>query len=206
MNSNNPYILPDDLALSNFVKALALPVRICIVRYIIENGNAVKREQLAEIPYNLLTVNQHVNELKHLGILNSQTQNREITYSVNEPVFIKMSKYFLNLFEPIRQNVQEVSSTPKVKKPLVKKPATQMLPFGQYVRQRRKAAGLSQAELAERIQMDRALISKLETNKHPVRAEKLCVLAEALNAPLTELRQLYYQNKINELTLESLRD
>lgn len=206
MNSNNTYISPGDLALSNFVKALALPVRICIVRYIIENSNAVKREQLAEIPYNRLTVNQHVNELKHLGIINSQTQNRETIYSVNEPVFIKMSKCFLNLFAPIRQDVEELPSTPKIKKAVVKKPVTTIPPFGQYVRERRKAAGLSQADLAERIRMDRALISKLETNKQPVRAEKLGLLAEALNAPLVELRQIYYQNKINELALESLRD
>lgn len=205
MSSNNAYILPDDLALSNFVKALALPVRICIIRYIIENGNAVKREQLAEIPYNRLTVNQHINELKHLGIINSQAQNREVVYSVNEPVFIKMSKCFLNLFEPIRQETGEQSSKPKIKKAAVKKPAAPMLPFGQYVRERRKAAGLSQADLAERIQIDRALISKLETNKQPVRAEKLSMLAEALNTPLVELRQIYYQNKINELALESQR-
>lgn len=205
MNLNNPYISPADVALSNFVKALALPVRIGIVRFILENGNAVKREQFSEIPYNRLTVNQHINELKHLDIVQVELVDKENIYSINESVFIKMSNHFLNLFEPIRQlndEAEEVFSKPKLKKKTIKKSSAKLPAFGQYLRGIRKQARLSQADLAERIKMDRAWISKVETNKQPVRAEKLNTLAEALNTPLDALREVYYQNKINELTKE----
>lgn len=207
MNLNNPYISPADVALSNFVKALALPVRICIIRFVLENGNAVKRGQLAGIPYKRLTVNQHINELKHLEIIKTDYIDKETVYSINEAVFIKMSNHFLNLFEPICQlneEAGEVFSKPRLKKKPTKKVAIEMPAFGEYVREKRKSAGLSQAALAHRISMDRAWISKVETNKQAVRAEKLALFAEALNAPLIELRQVYYQNKINDLNLEGL--
>lgn len=207
MNLNNAYISPIDVALSNFVKALALPVRICIVRFILENGNAVKRDRLSEVPYNPTTVHQHINELRRLGIIKADIKDKETIYSVNEAVFIKMSNHFLTLFEPIRQlneEADEIFSKSKLKKKPVKKLVKQLSAFGEYLREKRKAAGLSQADLAKRVKMDRAWISKIETNKQPVRVEKLSVFAEALNAPLTEMRQIYYQNKINDLTKEGL--
>ena|GEM_PF-6321766 len=207
MNLNNPYTSPADVALSNFVKALALPVRIGIVRFILENGNAVKREQLSAIPYNRLTVNQHINELKHLDIIKTQVRNKETVYSINDTVFIKMSGHFLALFEPIRhlnEQADTLLSKPRIKKKPTRKAASQSTTFGAYLREKRKAAGFSQAELSERLKMDRAWISKVETDKHAVRAEKLALFAEALDIPLSDLKQVYYQSKIDSLTKEGL--
>lgn len=206
MPLNNRYISPNDIALSNFVKALALPVRICIVRFILEHGNSIKREKLAEVPYNRTTVNQHVNELKHLGIVKSETKDKEVIYSVNESVFIKMSNHFLSLFEPIRQLNDEanaVFSKPKIKQKRIKE-TTPTQVIGEYIREKRKSARLSQAELAARIMADRAWISKIETNKQPLRPEKLGALADALSVPLAQLRRVYYESKINQLTKEGL--
>lgn len=198
---------PTDVALSNFVKALALPVRICLVRFILENGNAISRMQLSDIPYNRLTVNQHINELKKLDIIKVEVKDKENFYSVNESVFIRMSNHFLTLFEPIRQLNEEanlVFSKPKIKNKPAKKTPVQIPAFGDYLRDKRKHARLSQATLAGRIKMDRGWISKVEANKQIVKAEKLGTLAEALDTPLAELSKVYYQCRINQLTQEGL--
>ncbi|GAA4104653.1 helix-turn-helix domain-containing protein [Mucilaginibacter panaciglaebae] len=205
MNISNSYMSPADVALSNFVKALALPVRICIVRFILENGNAVKRGMLSEIPYNRQTVNQHINELKHLDIIKSQIKDKETIYSVNESVFVKMSNQFLEMFEPVRklnEEAETVFSKPKIKSKPGKKETAPTQTIGGYIREKRKAAGLSQACLARLMTVDRAWVSKIETDKQQMRPGKLRTLANALSVSADELREVYYQNKINDLAKE----
>lgn len=91
-----------DKELSNFAKALALPVRIAIIRIIMENNNAVNREILWEIPFNIETINKHVAELKNLGILKVQGFKGHITYSIDESLFEHMAYRFAELFKHTR--------------------------------------------------------------------------------------------------------
>jgi PAS domain S-box-containing protein len=60
--------------------------------------------------------------------------------------------------------------------------------FGQYIGQLRKAKGLSQRELAEKIGIDYTYLSKIETDKRPPPIEKtILALATVLDADLDEL-------------------
>jgi PAS domain S-box-containing protein len=60
--------------------------------------------------------------------------------------------------------------------------------FGQYLRQLRKAKGLSQRELAKKIGIDYTYLSKIEADKRPPPSEKtILALAHVLNADMDEL-------------------
>jgi len=61
------------------------------------------------------------------------------------------------------------------------------LRFGEAVRERRLAAGLSQEELAERCGIDRKSISRMETGTFSPRLDNVWTVAEALDVPLAVL-------------------
>jgi transcriptional regulator with XRE-family HTH domain len=61
------------------------------------------------------------------------------------------------------------------------------LRFGEAVRERRLAAGLSQEELAERCGVDRKSISRMETGTFSPRLDSVMNVAEALDVPLSTL-------------------
>jgi transcriptional regulator with XRE-family HTH domain len=59
--------------------------------------------------------------------------------------------------------------------------------FGDSVRERRLAAGLSQEALAERCGVDRKSISRMETGAFSPRLDSVFNVAEALDIPVSEL-------------------
>lgn len=206
MKLSEKYLTKKDIDLANFAKAIALPVRVCIIRLIIENGNEASRVKLHEIPFNQLTVNQHLADLKHLGILRSARKGRVNVFMVNEDVFINMSNNFLTLFEPISQlneaARQVISRSPMVKKPKFKPPVQS---FGQYVKERRKQLRLKQEAFAALIGVDRSTLSRLECDKKTTTPKNLARIAKALRVPIAELHQIFYQDKMMALTIESER-
>ncbi len=63
--------------------------------------------------------------------------------------------------------------------------------FGSVLRERRRGAGLTQRELAERVSLDFTYISKLENDRlPPPAADTIVALAEILGAPADELLAL----------------
>lgn len=54
--------------------------------------------------------------------------------------------------------------------------------LGRQLREAREAAGLTQAELAERTAIPQSHLSKIEHGKHAVTIDVLCRLADALEA------------------------
>ncbi len=91
-----------DNELANFAKALALPVRIAIVRIIIANSNSISKESLYTIPFNQETVTKHLAELKRLGMIKAHGFRGSIKYSLDEQLFEQMANGFAMLFESIR--------------------------------------------------------------------------------------------------------
>jgi DNA-binding XRE family transcriptional regulator len=193
---------------SNFARALALPVRVCTIRVILENGNAATREMLHQIPFNEITVNKHINELKHLGIIKSVRKDRITFFSVNEDVFIQMSNNFLTLFESIGQLNEEaksIVSRPRLKRKraiaIVEEAPIQR--FGEYIKEKRKAMGILQDDLSIKLKIDRSQLSKIECNKKTLKPKKIKTLAELLQIPLTEITKIYYQDKMLKLNNEN---
>ena len=59
--------------------------------------------------------------------------------------------------------------------------------FGENLRRARRARGLTQRELAERLQYSEKSVSKWESGENPPRRRLLPVIAQALNCTVAEL-------------------
>lgn len=212
-------ITKKDIALSNFAKALALPVRVCIIRMVIENENKATREHLHNIPFNPNTVNQHLSELKTLGILTAKANGRTMFYSVNEQLFISMSNNFLALFDSINSlkgfsDKINIDLVTKKKMGRVKAatepvdPAVEVvnvaapLCFGKYLKDKRGELKISQQYLAIHLEVERPHLSRIECEKKTLKAEKLPKLAEIFRVSLEEIKRVYYNDRINKLAKE----
>jgi len=62
-----------------------------------------------------------------------------------------------------------------------------LMELGARIRKLRKAQGLTQEELADRLGVTQALIASYETARRAIPLRKLCALAEALGVSLEEL-------------------
>ncbi|MBL7575334.1 ArsR family transcriptional regulator [Peptoniphilus asaccharolyticus DSM 20463] len=67
---------------SEMLKVLAHPIRLCVVKYLMENGtkNVSQLQAILDIPQP--TVSSHLGKLKRARILNSRREGTEIYYGV----------------------------------------------------------------------------------------------------------------------------
>lgn len=76
------------------LKALAHPVRLCIVRGLLEKGrcNVTYMQECLELPQS--TVSQHLQKLRSLGIVETERNGLEIHYSVKDEKIKGLINYF----------------------------------------------------------------------------------------------------------------
>ncbi len=69
---------------AEFLKVLAHPVRLCIVKGLYETGscNVSHMQSCLEIPQS--TISQHLQKLKAAGIVKGQRNGLEISYSISD--------------------------------------------------------------------------------------------------------------------------
>lgn len=91
-------IVDTDNELSHFARALALPIRISIVRILIINGDWVSPDVFGELEKGKVTIDRHLKALIYLNIIKEKHYNRKTYYAINEDVFIKISEEFIALF------------------------------------------------------------------------------------------------------------
>lgn len=197
-----------DKELSNFAKALALPVRVAIIRIIIEHNNVVKREMLYEIPFNIETINKHVAELKNLGILKVYGIKGNVNYSIDENLFDQMAYRFSVLFKSARHLfVQHINTDYKAEEvlPVVNMPGdmTTQSHFGAFIYQYRTSVNITLPALAEKLGADEACLIQVEKGEMPFNPEKLMLLANAFGIAPAVLKREYYSYRIAELVDES---
>ena len=72
-------------ATSDLLKALAHPVRLCIVKSLVGNGpcNVSNMHSCLNLPQS--TVSQHVSKLKSAGIIKGERNGTEIIYEISDP-------------------------------------------------------------------------------------------------------------------------
>lgn len=82
--------------LAEMLKALAHPVRLCIVRGLIEKKecNVTHMQSCLDIPQS--TVSQHLQKLKSAGIISGVRTGLEINYSICDEHVISLVKTLFN--------------------------------------------------------------------------------------------------------------
>ena len=82
--------------------------------------------------------------------------------------------------------------------------------FGHFIRKRRKDFGMNQTQLAFKLEMDAAKLSKIENGKMTIDEARLSLLSTALEIELDTLKTRYYgdciaktlyENRCNDETL-----
>lgn len=78
---NNPKLFEEK---SNILKALAHPIRLCIVKGLLESGgsNVTNMQNCLDLPQS--TVSQHISKLKSCGIIEGERSGLEITYKITD--------------------------------------------------------------------------------------------------------------------------
>ncbi|MHC1717277.1 MAG: ArsR/SmtB family transcription factor [Acidaminococcaceae bacterium] len=78
--------------ISEVLKALAHPVRLCIVRGLLEKGgcNVCHMQECLGMPQS--TTSQHLQKLRSAGIISGQRKGLEVTYTVCDQRVIELIK------------------------------------------------------------------------------------------------------------------
>lgn len=76
--------------ITEILKALSHPVRLCIVRGLLQNGkcNVSHMQECLKLPQS--TVSQHLQKLKAAGIIKGERQGLEIKYTLVNEIAIKI--------------------------------------------------------------------------------------------------------------------
>jgi ribosome-binding protein aMBF1 (putative translation factor) len=187
-----------DTQISQFARAIALPIRVFILRMIAENGNSLSKQAFYTTAFNTKTINKHIQELRGLGIIKTKTVKAGVTYCIDEKLFGQMSANFSTFFEqnalpgedPANANPSQAVASPS--------DLMNFTSFGAYIKDHRLELNLSQATLAAKINIDRALLSRIETGKKELSADRLPLLAKALYLDINELRGV--SHKLGKIT------
>lgn len=89
------YIKYDDIA--EVLKVLAHPIRLCIVKNLLENGecNVGYMQTCLEIPQS--TVSQHIQKLRGAGIIQGKRHGLEINYKIKDKRMGKLINSIFNI-------------------------------------------------------------------------------------------------------------
>ncbi|MDP4090681.1 MAG: metalloregulator ArsR/SmtB family transcription factor [Bacillota bacterium] len=77
---------------SDILKALAHPVRLCIVQGLIESGEANVSNMQACLDTPQSTTSQHLQKLKAMGIVECRREGLEVYYWVSSPLAADLMK------------------------------------------------------------------------------------------------------------------
>lgn len=77
---------------SDMLKVLAHPVRLCIVQGLIESGEANVSNMQACLDTPQSTTSQHLQKLKAMGIVESRREGLEVYYRISSPLTSDLMK------------------------------------------------------------------------------------------------------------------
>lgn len=80
-----------------FFKALAHPARVAILKYLAETKSCISGDISNELPLSRTTVNQHLKELKNIGLIRGEIEGVKVNYCLNNEKISEL-KVLLNDF------------------------------------------------------------------------------------------------------------
>lgn len=75
---------------AEFFKAFGHPARLQIIKYISEKKNCITGDISEELPLSRTTVNQHLTELKKVGLIVGHVEGVKTNYCLNPDIVGKM--------------------------------------------------------------------------------------------------------------------
>ena len=191
-----------DTEMSAFAKALALPVRVAIIRLIVENGNSIPKEKILSLPGHPEMVSKHVAELRALKIIKQSGAKGRMFYSIDQELFDKMIGLFTIFFKTIG-DLKAINEPDPEEETKAKDKGSQFENFGAFIQFHRKELNMSQEILSQKIGVDRANLSRIECGKKALETDKLKLLSKALYVDLPTINKEYFSHRITELAKES---
>lgn len=88
-------------ALANIFKALSHPARIDIIRFLAEQKTCYTGNITDEIPLGRTTINQHLAELKKVGLIKGNIEGTRVHYLLNYTIFNVLKNYMTKFIEDV---------------------------------------------------------------------------------------------------------
>ena len=80
-------VTDEDRDLAQLAKALAHPIRVAILRYLMRSGSCICGEIVDQLPVSQATVSQHLKVLREAGFLRGEIDGPRVCYCLNpEPI------------------------------------------------------------------------------------------------------------------------
>ncbi len=87
---------------ANFFKALSHPARLSILKYLAETSTCISGDISNELPLSRTTVNQHLKELKNLGLIIGEIDGAKVNYCLNQVKISQMKKLLDSFLHEIK--------------------------------------------------------------------------------------------------------
>ena len=196
-----------DKKFSDFARTLALPIRVLIVRRIVENGFSINKSDLDIADYTKENITKHIGELRSLGVIKMAGSKGHMTYTIDQNWFTQMIKGFLTVFG---ENVfpAQATGSDKFEMENVSAIDKDALPpayshFGAFIKKHREELHLTQTVFAKKISIDRSQLSRIESGKTAVKPDKIKTIAKSLYLSYQIVRKEYYSCQLVEIIDES---
>lgn len=83
-SAKNELFSEEHIQQANFFKALAHPARVQILKYLASQDNCITGDISDHLPLSRTTVNQHIKELKNVGLIKGEICGVRTKYCLNK--------------------------------------------------------------------------------------------------------------------------
>lgn len=100
---DSPFSLQDE-QVADFYRAMALPIRVAIIRMLVERKDWMHSKDFIGLPAHVNLIAKHLYSLREIGLLKSQRRSNVLFYKLDEDnlkQFSNQSIKFLNLIETL---------------------------------------------------------------------------------------------------------
>lgn len=86
---------------AEFCKALSHPARLAIIKYLAGTKSCITGSITDELPLSRTTVNQHLMELKRVGIIQGQILGKGTRYCLNPEIFLTCKNQIISFLNSL---------------------------------------------------------------------------------------------------------
>jgi len=87
---------------ASFFKALAHPARLAILKYLAETRTCISGDISDELPLSRTTVNQHLKELKEVGLIHGHIEGVKTNYCLNSEQVEKVTNLLMEFLQELK--------------------------------------------------------------------------------------------------------